>query len=100
MRKRRGRGHQFGFGEFRVGRRHIHEDRRSRRVFEHGDLRFLILQLIAEGPRHGYELIKSIEEKLGGSYSPSPGVIYPTLTLLEELGYLHAEPGDGTKRLY
>ena len=100
MRKRRGRGHQFGFGEFRVGRRHIHEDRRSRRVFEHGDLRFLILQLIAEGPRHGYELIKSIEEKLGGSYSPSPGVIYPTLTLLEDLRYATVSTGDGNRKCY
>lgn len=73
---------------------------RLRRVFEHGDLRFVLLQLIAEKPRHGYELIKAIEEKLGGMYSPSPGVVYPTLTLLEELGYLRAETGTGARRLY
>lgn len=58
-----------------------------RRHFEQGDLRFVILHLLAEKPRHGYEIIKAIEEKFGGLYSPSPGVIYPTLTLLEDLGY-------------
>ena len=57
------------------------------RFFAHGDLRLVLLNLIAEKPRHGYELIKAIEEAAGGAYSPSPGVIYPTLTLLEELGY-------------
>ena len=70
------------------------------RVFDHGDLRYVLLQLIAEKPCHGYELIKAIEEKFGGMYSPSPGVIYPTLTLLEELGHLRAATGGGTKRLY
>ena len=48
----------------------------------------MILRLIAEKPRHGYEIIKEIEERVAGAYSPSPGVIYPTLTLLEELGYV------------
>ena len=50
--------------------------------------------LIAEKPRYGYELIKTIEEQFGGMYSPSPGVVYPTLTLLEELGYVQAESGE------
>ena len=59
----------------------------GRRVFGHGGLRLVLLQLIAEKPRYGYELIQEISGRLGGSYSPSPGVIYPTLTLLEELGY-------------
>ena len=59
----------------------------GRRVFGHGGLRLVLLQLIADKPRHGYELIQEISDRLGGSYSPSPGVIYPTLTLLEELGY-------------
>jgi hypothetical protein len=58
------------------------------RFFAHGDLRLVILHLIAEKPRHGYEIIKAIEEQVAGAYSPSPGVIYPTLTLLEELGYV------------
>jgi DNA-binding PadR family transcriptional regulator len=69
-------------------------------VFEHGDLRYVLLQLIAERPRYGYELIKTIEEQFGGMYSPSPGVVYPTLTLLEELGYVRAESSEGTKRLF
>jgi DNA-binding PadR family transcriptional regulator len=70
------------------------------RVFENGDLRFVILKLIAEKPRYGYEIIKAIEERLGGSYAPSPGVVYPTLTLLEELGYVTVSTGEGTKKLH
>jgi len=70
------------------------------RVFDTGDLRFVILRLIAEKPRYGYEIIKEIEERLGGSYAPSPGVVYPTLTLLEELGYVTVSTGDGTKKLH
>jgi DNA-binding PadR family transcriptional regulator len=74
--------------------------RRTARVFDQGDLRFVILKLISEAPRHGYEIIKAIEEKVGGAYSPSPGVIYPTLTLLEELGYVTVESAEGGKKLY
>src|SRR5580698_6376381 len=77
-----------------------HMGRRAERVFDQGDLRFVILKLISEQPRHGYEIIKAIEEKVGGAYSPSPGVIYPTLTLLEELGYVTVENAEGGKRLY
>jgi DNA-binding PadR family transcriptional regulator len=58
----------------------------------------VILNLIAEKPRHGYEIIKAIEEQVGGAYSPSPGVIYPTLTLLEELGHVTVSLGDGAKK--
>lgn len=70
------------------------------RIFGHGGLRFVLLQLIADKPSHGYELIKSIEDRLGGAYSPSPGTVYPTLTLMEELGYLTVEEADagGRKR--
>jgi len=74
--------------------------RRAERVFDQGDLRFVILKLISEQPRHGYEIIKAIEEKVGGAYSPSPGVIYPTLTLLEELGNVTVEAAEGGKKLY
>ncbi len=70
------------------------------RFFESGDLRFVILRLIAEKPSYGYEIIKAIEERLGGSYAPSPGVVYPTLTLLEELGYVTVTTGEGTKKLH
>ena len=73
---------------------------RRGRVFDHGDLRLVILQLIAEKPRHGYELIKAIEEKLSGAYSPSPGVVYPTLTMLEELGHATVANSEGGKKLY
>jgi DNA-binding PadR family transcriptional regulator len=64
-----------------------------------GDLKLLALALIAEQPRHGYELIKLIEEKTSGYYSPSPGVVYPTLTFLEEAGYVTAE-SEGAKKRY
>jgi DNA-binding PadR family transcriptional regulator len=64
-----------------------------------GDLKLLALALIAEQPRHGYELIKLVEEKTGGFYSPSPGVVYPTLTFLEEAGYVTAE-SEGAKKRY
>jgi DNA-binding PadR family transcriptional regulator len=92
----------FALGGGRFGGHHRGGGRGGRlgRVFDHGDLRYVLLQLIAEKPCHGYELIKAIEEKFGGMYSPSPGVIYPTLTLLEELGHLRAATGGGTKRLY
>ena len=74
--------------------------RRGGRVFGHGGLRLVLLQLIADKPRHGSELIKAIEERLGGSYSPSPGVIYPTLTLLEEMGHVTVTAGDGGRKLH
>ncbi len=81
------------------GGRHRHGHRRSR-LFDHGELRLVILALIAERPRHGYELIKAIEDRLGGAYSPSPGVVYPTLTLLEELGHVAVAPTDGARKLH
>jgi DNA-binding PadR family transcriptional regulator len=60
----------------------------------------VILHLIAEKPRHGYEIIKAIEEQVGGAYSPSPGVVYPTLTLLEELGYIRPDGTDGPRKQF
>jgi DNA-binding PadR family transcriptional regulator len=75
-------------------------DLELRRFFAHGDLRLVILRLIAEKPRHGYEIIKEIEERVAGAYSPSPGVIYPTLTLLEELGYVAVTPSEGARKLH
>ncbi len=72
---------------------------RLARLFEHGDLKMLILHLIAEKPRHGYELIKAIEDLAGGAYAPSPGVVYPTLTLLEELGQI-ASTTEGNRKSY
>jgi DNA-binding PadR family transcriptional regulator len=69
-------------------------------VFGPGDLRLVLLALIQEKPRHGYELIKELEQKFGGGYAPRPGSIYPTLTLLEELGHVRAVTSEGTKRLF
>jgi DNA-binding PadR family transcriptional regulator len=85
-------GPHGGHDESRTGRR-------GGRLFDHGELRFVLLALVAEKPRHGYEIIKAIEERTGGIYSPSPGVVYPTLTLLEELGYA-AVTEEGGKKLY
>lgn len=98
------RGHGFdrgprGFG--RAGGRGGDEHRPDLgRFFAHGDLRLVILHLIAEKPRHGYEIIKAVEDRVGGAYSPSPGVVYPTLTLLEELEHVTVTPGEGTKKLH
>ncbi len=72
---------------------------RPERPFEQGDLRWLVLDLISAQPRHGYEIIKAIEEMLHGNYAPSPGVIYPTLTFLEETGAITSE-SQGAKKLY
>jgi DNA-binding PadR family transcriptional regulator len=74
--------------------------RRVQRVFDQGDLRLVILKLISEAPRHGYEIIKAIEDQVGGAYAPSPGVVYPTLTLLEELGYIVLDSAERGKKLY
>ncbi len=82
-----------------MGSRHGGHGRLGR-FFAHGDLRFLILKLISEKPRHGYEIIKAIEEGVAGAYTPSPGVIYPTLTLLDELGWVQITASEGTKKLY
>lgn len=79
--------------------RHFHRGGRLARFLEHGDLRLLVLYLIGEAPRHGYELIKAIEDLTSGAYAPSPGVIYPTLTMLEELGQAEAT-AEGAKKLY
>jgi DNA-binding PadR family transcriptional regulator len=70
------------------------------RAFEYGKLRFVVLQMIGDKPSHGYELIRAIEDKTGGAYSPSPGVVYPTLTLLEDLGYIVAGAADDNRKLY
>ncbi len=70
------------------------------RFFDNGMLRLVVLALIAEQPRHGYEIIKEIEDRTGGAYAPSPGVIYPTLTLLEETGQIEVMNSEGNKKLY
>ena len=73
--------------------------RRRTHMFESGDMKFVILRLLKEQPRHGYEIIKAIEEKMWGCYTPSAGTIYPTLQLLEDQGYVRAVETGG-KRVY
>lgn len=97
-RARRYAAHEGGEG-YRWGRHGGRHGRGGwgRRYFEHGALRIIALALIAEKPRNGYEIIKAIEEKTGGAYAPSPGVVYPTLTLLEEQGHITQITEDGKK---
>jgi DNA-binding PadR family transcriptional regulator len=67
------------------------------RMFEKGDLKYVVLDLLEDKPSHGYEVIKALEERFRGFYSPSPGSVYPTLQLLEDLGYVTATQRDGKK---
>ena len=73
---------------------------RGGRVFEQGDLKYVVLRLLEEKPRHGYEIIKELEDRFGGAYSPSPGTVYPTLTMLEDIGYAKATTDDGGRKVY
>jgi DNA-binding PadR family transcriptional regulator len=67
-------------------------------MFESGELRLVLLKLIADEPRHGYDLIRAIEEITGGEYAPSPGVVYPTLTLLQDMGLIEEAAGEGQRK--
>ncbi|MTV31771.1 PadR family transcriptional regulator [Rhodoblastus acidophilus] len=73
--------------------------RERKRMFEGGELRMVMLLLIEQEPRHGYDIIRELEARTGGAYAPSAGVIYPTLTLLEETGLVAAQ-ASGAKKLY
>jgi DNA-binding PadR family transcriptional regulator len=90
---------QFGPGHGWGGRHGGGNMMRAGRMLAQGDLRLIALALIAEQPRHGYEIIKVLEDKTAGWYSPSPGIVYPTLTYLEEAGYVTAQ-AEGAKKLY
>jgi DNA-binding PadR family transcriptional regulator len=87
-----GRGDWRGADEGRGGRR--------RRVFDSNELRLVLLKLIADQPRHGYELIRAIEELTGGFYVPSPGVVYPTLTMLQEMGQIEEAASGGARKAF
>jgi DNA-binding PadR family transcriptional regulator len=71
--------------------------RRRQQMFESGEMKFVILRLLKEKPRHGYEVIRALEEKMGGVYTPSAGTVYPTLQLLEDEGYVRVVETDGKK---
>jgi DNA-binding PadR family transcriptional regulator len=104
MAMRGGRGWQGNWGPFNFdfgdegwgggGRR----GRRAKRMFESGELRLVLLKLIADEPRHGYDLLRAIEELTGGEYAPSPGVVYPTLTLLQDMGLIEEAAGEGPRK--
>jgi DNA-binding PadR family transcriptional regulator len=83
------------FGEDGEGRRG-----RGRRVFDASELQLVLLKLLSDQPRHGYDLIRAIEELTGGAYSPSPGVVYPTLTLLSEMGHIREDQSEGSRKTY
>jgi DNA-binding PadR family transcriptional regulator len=89
----------FDFGDgFGGGGHHRRRGRGRRRMFESGELRLVLLKLIADEPRHGYDLIRAIEEMTGGEYAPSPGVVYPTLTLLQDMGLIEESEGEGARK--
>ena len=71
-----------------------------RRVFEGGELRLVLLALLEAQPRHGYDLIREIEERTGGAYAPSPGVVYPALTMLDEMGQVDEVKEEGTRKRF
>lgn len=95
-------GRGFGHG------RHGHErhggggggGRGRRRMFDGGELKLVLLRLIADQPRHGYDLIREVEERTGGAYAPSPGVVYPTLTLLADMGLIEEASEGGSRKLF
>ena len=74
--------------------------RGRRRVFSGDELRLVLLSLIAQTPRHGYDLIREIEERSGGSYAPSPGVVYPSLTMLADMDLIAEQVTEGAKKLF
>lgn len=70
------------------------------RMFDGDELRLVLLRLIADKARHGYDLIRAIEERTGGVYAPSPGIVYPSLTMLSDMGYIGEQAGDGARKLF
>jgi DNA-binding PadR family transcriptional regulator len=71
-----------------------------RRMFSGDELRLVLLKLIAERARHGYDLIREIETLTAGAYAPSPGVVYPTVTLLADMDLIAEQPGEGAKKVF
>jgi DNA-binding PadR family transcriptional regulator len=100
------RGFSFGPGGFHFefgddgGRGRSGHRRGRRRMFESGELRLVLLKLIADEPRHGYDLIRAVEEMTGGEYAPSPGIVYPTLTMLEEMGLIDEQKSKDSKKVF
>lgn len=105
-----GRGFSFGPGGFHFdfgdgpgeggSRGGGRGPRGRRRMFGSGELRLVLLKLIADEPRHGYDLIRAIEEHTGGEYAPSPGVVYPTLTMLVDMELIEEQAAEGSRKAY
>ena len=91
-----------GHGPGHHGPRHAehHQARRRERMFEAGGLRLLALHLIAQQPSHGYDLIRAVGELVGGDYQPSPGTMYPTLSVLVDMGHVTATEAAGGRKQY
>ena len=92
----------FFRGQHRLQQHHHHHrggGGRGPKMFDAGAMRYVVLQLIADKPRHGYEIIKELEQRAGGSYTPSPGAIYPLLAMLDDMGQVDVAK-DGNKKLY
>lgn len=79
--------HKYGF-DFRP---------RHERLLEKGDFKFVILDILKDKPYHGYEIIRTLEERFGGLYAPSPGAVYPTLQMLEDMGHATVTSQEGRK---
>ena len=82
-----------------MGRERTERGRR-RRMFGPGELRLVLLAMLAEEPRHGYELIKALEEMTAGAYAPSPGTVYPTLQMLADEGVIAEKDSEDARKLY
>jgi DNA-binding PadR family transcriptional regulator len=93
----RGWGHGWGGEEWGGG---WGRGRGRRRMFDAGELRLVLLKLIADQPRHGYDLIRAIEELTHGVYAPSPGIVYPTLTMLQDMGLIEEAKGEGSRKAF
>lgn len=93
-----------GFGRHGFGRNFMHEEFGERggrrRMFDSGELRLVLLKLISDQSRHGYDLIRAIEELTGGAYAPSPGVVYPTLTMLQDMGHIDEQKSEGARKAF
>lgn len=98
---RRHKRWDWGFGDFVFGMDAGWWPSRGRRrrgpMFESGEMKFVILELLREKPMHGYEIIKALEERMHGCYTPSAGTVYPTLQLLEDQGYVRVVESEGRK---
>lgn len=94
--------HEGGFGEGLGGISHepMQGAMRGRRMFDAGELRLVLLKLIEPAPRHGYDLIRAVEDLTGGAYAPSPGIVYPTLTLLAEMELIAEQQNAGPRKLF